>query len=199
MGRGRPAAAVRTLATLLLAACAATAAAAESWVLRLDPAASEVRFQVGATLHTVRGSFALEPGSLRFDPQSGAIAGEVVVDARSGETGIERRDRAMHGDILASDAHPRIVLRPRRLRDVRRGPDALEATLEAELVLRGEAHAVTIPVHGRREGSRGVVEARLDVPYVAWGLPDPDTFVLKVDDVVELDVRLAGTLEPPAR
>jgi polyisoprenoid-binding protein YceI len=183
------------LAGLLLASPGA--AAGEPWTLRLDPEATEIRFHVGATLHTVRGRFALEQGAVRFDPETGAVSGEVVVDARSGDTGIDRRDRTMHRELLASEAHPDLVLRPRRLRDVRREGDRLEATLEAELVLRGEAHPLALTIEGRRVGEdRGAVEGRFEVPYVAWGLPDPDTFVLRVDDVVHVVFRASGALAP---
>jgi len=192
----------RGLLRLALLAGLATAALpgrAEPWTLRLEPAATQIRFEVGATLHTVEGRFALERGRLRFDPETGEASGEVVVDARSGDTGIDRRDRTMHREQLASDEHPRIVLRPRRLRDVERAEAGLEAVLDAELVLRGSAHPLSFPVSGRREDGRGVVEGRFEVPYVAWGLPDPDTFLLKVDDVVRVEFRAAGTLEPPGR
>ncbi|MDX1649796.1 MAG: YceI family protein [Myxococcota bacterium] len=158
-----------------------------------------MRFHVGATRHTVRGRFDLERGAVRFDPDTGEVAGEVVVDAASGDTGIDRRDRVMHTEILASADHPHIVLRPLRLRNVRREPDRLEATLEAELVLRGEPHTLAFPVTGRREDGRGVVEARFEVPYVDWGLPDPDRLLLRVDDVVHVEVRAEGALEPPGR
>jgi len=184
------------LATLV---AAALPAGAEPWTLRLDPGATQIRFEVGATLHTVEGRFELERGRVRFDPQSGEASGEVVVDARSGDTGIDRRDRTMHREQLASDEHPRIVLRPLRLRDVERAAARLEAVLDAELVLRGSAHPLSFPVTGRREAGRGVVEGGFEVPYVAWGLPDPDTFLLRVDDVVRVEFSAAGTLEPPGR
>lgn len=191
----------RTARSALVVALLAAAAPVrgEPWTLRLDPEATEIRFEVGATLHTVRGRFALEEGTLRFDPATGDVSGEVVVDARSGDTGIDRRDRTMHRDLLDSERHPHMILRPQRLRDVRRGPDSLDATLEAELVLRGEAHRLAFPVHGRREKGRGVVEGSFRVPYVAWGLPDPDTLVLRVDDVLDVSFRAAGALDAPAR
>lgn len=177
------------------AAAVAEPAGAEPWRLRLDPEATTVRIAVGATLHTVRGRFDVERGRVRFDPDTGAASGEVVVDARSGDTGIAERDRNMHEQVLASGAHPRIVLRPRRLEDVRIEAEELRAVLEAELVLRGEAHPVRFPVRATREEGRGIVEGAFEVPYVAWGLPDPDTFLLRVDDVVRVTFRAEGALD----
>jgi hypothetical protein len=37
---------------------------------------------------------------------------------------------------------------------------------------------------------------RFDVPWVAWGLPDPSNAILSVDDVLSVEVAAAGLLSP---
>ncbi len=105
---------LRTSAALAVGALVAAFAAADSeaqsgpsWRLVLDTQATKVRFELGATLHTVRGSFAVREGSVRFDPASGAMEGRVVIDAASGETGNGKRDENMHAWVLESDRYPR--------------------------------------------------------------------------------------------
>ena len=93
-----------------------TAAAAEETLLVLDPERSAVYFVLGASLHTVRGAFQLERGEIRVDPSGGPASGEVVVDAASGESGIDTRDRKMRGEVLKSSQYPRIVFRPEAVR-----------------------------------------------------------------------------------
>ena len=63
-------------------------------------------------LHTVHGTFRLKQGSLRFDPASGRLTGEIVVDTKSGDSGSGMRDRKMHREVLESDRYPEITFRP---------------------------------------------------------------------------------------
>ena len=120
----------------------ASPAAAEPFRLVLDPAATEIRFTLGARLHTVRGSFALASGEIAFDPETGAASGEVRVDARSGDTGIDRRDRVMHEEVLDSAQHALLVLRPERVEVSRREGDELAGTLVGRFEVRGAGHPV---------------------------------------------------------
>jgi polyisoprenoid-binding protein YceI len=50
-----------------------------------------------------------------FDPASGKLSGEIVVDAKSGESGSGMRDRKMHKEILESERYPEITFRPDRI------------------------------------------------------------------------------------
>jgi polyisoprenoid-binding protein YceI len=183
------------LVTLLLLA---TPVAAEELRLVLDPAATQISFTLGARLHTVRGKFDLSAGEIAFDPDTGAASGEIRVDARSGDTGIDRRDRVMHEEVLDSVHHPLLVLRPERIVDGRRDGDAFSGRLFGRFEVRGVSHPVTVDFEGERAGERGTVNVRFDVPWVAWGLPDPSNAILAVEDVLHVDVRAAGALSSAA-
>ena len=172
----------------------ATPACAEPFRFVLDPTATEIHFTLGATLHTVRGRFALAAGELRFDPDTGAAAGEIRVDAQSGDTGIERRDRVMHEEVLDSAAHPLLVLRPERIAVAERSADALTGTLFGRMEVRGASHPLELAFEGTRQGERARVSVRFDVPWVAWGLPNPSNLVLRVDETLAVAVSATGTL-----
>jgi len=186
--------AAAALGAVALALGLAASAAAEPFRLVLDPADTEITFALGARLHTVRGRFALESGEVRFDPDTGAASGAVRVDARSGDTGIDRRDRVMHEEVLDSARHPVFVLRPERIEVSHREADALAGRLFADFEIRGGSHPVELAFEGARCGTRADVRARFDVPWVAWGLPDPSNFVLRVDDTLAVEVRASGML-----
>jgi polyisoprenoid-binding protein YceI len=171
---------------------------AEPWRIVLDPAATRIGFTLGARLHTVRGTFALTAGELVFDPDTGAASGEIRVDARSGDTGIDRRDRVMHEEVLDSAHHPLLVLRPERLQAAERGADALSGRMFGRFEVRGAAHPLALDFEGRRAGERAEVRVRFDVPWVAWGLPDPSNAILSVDDVLKVQVEARGTIAPGA-
>jgi hypothetical protein len=68
------------------------ASAAQDTAFRLDPQRTTVNFTLGDVLHTVRGTFQLKQGSLRLDPASGKLTGEIVVDAKSGGSGSGMRE-----------------------------------------------------------------------------------------------------------
>lgn len=187
---------MRTLAFIALIVLA-TAAGAEPFRLVLDPSATEISFTLGARLHTVRGSFALVTGELGFDPETGAASGEIRVDARSGDTGIDRRDRVMHEEVLDSARHPLLVLRPERIIEAKRDGDALAGRLFTRFEVRGVSHPLALDFEGTRAGERATVHVRFDVPWVAWGLPDPSNAILRVDDVLSVDVKAEGTLASP--
>src|ERR1700733_2885261 len=84
------------LAAIALLEGASLAAVSQDIEFRLDPQQTTVNFTLADVLHTVRGTFRLKQGSVRFDPTSGKLTGEIVVDARSGASGSGMRDRKMH-------------------------------------------------------------------------------------------------------
>ena len=105
-------------AVLLAALCLATAAPAaraQESVFTLDPAQTKIGFALGATLHSVHGTFRLKSGQIHFDPATGAASGAVTVDATSGESGNDSRDRKMHKEIIESQKYPEIVFTPRHV------------------------------------------------------------------------------------
>ena len=82
--------------------------------LDLDRPACKIEFSLGAALHTVRGTFEVEEGTLRLDVASRKISGQVVVDVL-GDTGDDERDRRMHREVLESTLYPEALFSPDRL------------------------------------------------------------------------------------
>lgn len=172
------------------------AALAEPERLVLDPEASTVSFTLGATLHTVEGTVRLSEGAVTFERAGGPASGRIVVDAASAETGRASRDEQMHERVLESAAYPRIVFTASRLQVEELAADSARVRLAGEMELLGKPHPLEIPAVVRREGDAIHVEADFSVPYVAWGLEDVSTFVLRVSDVVEVRVRAVGRIAP---
>jgi polyisoprenoid-binding protein YceI len=165
--------------------------------LALDPAATTLKWTLGATLHAVAGQARLLEGSVRFDAAAGTASGEIAVDARSASTGLALRDRAMHRDVLESDLHPRIVYRPERLRVLRRDATSAEIELEGVLELHGRRRALLLPARIEARGARLAIEAGFRLPYVEWGMQAPEALFLRVDRFVDVKVRAQGTLAGP--
>jgi polyisoprenoid-binding protein YceI len=188
----------RPLIFLFLFVCGRLAAAdtgtAPPGVLtfKVDPAKSTVQFTLGAVLHTVRGSFKVRSGAIRFHPATGKIGGQVTVDVRSGNTGEAARDRQMHANVLESDRFPEAAFLPDSVngRVAAKGESAVE--VHGTLRLHGRDHEMTIPVKVQIRGDTALTRAKFAVPYVSWGMKDPSTFVLQVDKSVNVEVTLEG-------
>lgn len=181
------------LLTLMFAGAAAPALAG-GWKVDLDPNRTEVSFTLKATMHKVHGTAKLASGSLLIDPTTGVVDGEIVVDAPSAETGNGSRDKKMHGKVLLSGKHPRIVLRPERLEGTLNSGQNATVMLVGDLELLGASHPISISLNIQIDGSSFTAAAEFTVPYVEWGLKDPSTFVLRVAKEVTVQVHGEGTL-----
>lgn len=184
----------RLIAAACLAAWMSTSAAAEDLRLVLDPEATEIGFRLGATLHTVEGSGRLERGAVTFDPATGAAAGEIVIDARSLDTGNAKRDRLMHARVLESETYPRIVFVPERFEGRLEQAELARVRLHGELQIHGVAHPSVISAEVRADGDGLTGTGRFAVPYVALGMRDPSKLLLRVAKEVEVEIRLQGRL-----
>jgi polyisoprenoid-binding protein YceI len=186
----------------LLVAGVMTAAGAEDpatpvgLAFRFDPERSQVEFTLGATLHTVHGTAALEEGRVRYDPATGAVTGRIVVDARSADTGNERRDRDMHEDVLESETYGQIVFVPESVRGDWSGTGEGALTLVGTMSIHGSEHPLKVPVEVALEDGTLIVDGEFEVPYVEWGMEDPSFFVLRVKEFVTVSLHLVGTRVP---
>ncbi len=177
--------------THLLLVPALLLAAADTTV-QIAPAQAEVSFTLPDVLHTVHGTFALKRGTLSFDPETGNASGEIVVDAASGQSGSEGRDRRMHQNILESARYPEIVYRPNRIEGKVSAQGSSDAVLHGVFTIHGGEHELAVPLHVDAAAGRYTATAHFVVPYVKWGLKNPSTFLLRVSDKVQIDVRVTA-------
>jgi polyisoprenoid-binding protein YceI len=172
--------------------------AAQELVLDLDPTQSEVNFTLPDVVHTVHGTFKLKSGSVRFDPATGKAAGEVIVDVASGDSGGRARDRRMHKDVLESDRYPDAVFAPDRF-DGHLGPGgSADLQVHGMFKIHGTEHEVTFPMRIEMQGDRVTATTHFVVPYAKWGMKNPSTFLLRVSDKVQIEIRATGHTHPAA-
>lgn len=181
------------VATTLLAA-EKVAPSLHEVTIGVDPSKSNVQFTLGATLHTVHGTFKVKGGTVHLDAISGKTSGQVVVDVKSGNTGVDARDRQMHNSVLESERFPQAVFLPDRVSGLEPLEGEHQVVVHGTLRIHGQDHEVTVPARVTVQDSRVTATAKLVMPYVSWGMKDPSTFVLRVSDKVNLDINLAGTL-----
>jgi hypothetical protein len=173
-------------------------ASANEIVLIVDPAQSSVHYTVSSSLHTVHGTFALKRGTLRLDPATGKAAGEIVVDALSGQSGNDSRDKKMHKEVLESARFTDIIFRPDRVEGAVQPQGGSSAQLHGVCVLHGGEHELTTPVRVELTSGQWKGTATFSVPYNDWGLKNPGNFLLKVDHTVSVEVQMAGSMQAQA-
>jgi polyisoprenoid-binding protein YceI len=162
--------------------------------LYLDPRQSKLHWTLGSTLHTVHGTFLLKRGAVKFDPASGRANGEFVADAASGESGNESRDKKMHREILESGRYSEVIFRPNRIDGSVLAEGSSHVEVRGTFLLHGSEHELTVPVEAQLNGKSWKGSAKFSVPYLQWGLKSPNTFLLKADPAVEIELELSGAL-----
>jgi polyisoprenoid-binding protein YceI len=169
---------------------------AQEMTLELDPASTRISFTLAATLHSVHGTFALKTGTIHFNPSTGSASGFVVVDAASGDTGNKSRDQNMHQEILDSPHYPEITFTPTKLSGKVELHGDSSVQVNGTLRLHGTDHPTTLTMLVQANGNTLSARSHIVIPYVAWGLKNPGTFLLHVSDKVELDMTAAGRVLP---
>ncbi|MBI2214659.1 MAG: YceI family protein [Acidobacteria bacterium] len=182
-----------TLIGTLILSLVIPASAAER-TLTLDPAASRVDFRLGATGHDVEGSFRVEGGSLTFDDATGAMSGEIRVDAKSARTGNGSRDKTMHGDVLESVRFPLFTFKAQKLEGHVADAGTSQVKLHGVLSIHGAEHAFVMPASVDVKDSKVSATSTFAIPFIEWGMHDPSLLFLRVKKSVAVTVTANGTL-----
>jgi polyisoprenoid-binding protein YceI len=166
--------------------------AASQVTLEADPSQSKINWTLSATFHTVHGTFALTKGSIQFDPASGKADGEIIADARSGESGDAGRDKNMHEKVLQSAKYPAVTFSPDRVDGKVSLQGASKVQIHGIFELHGAKHELVVPAEVNFSGDRWMAKAAFDIPYVQWGMKDLSSFMLRVGATVNVELELAG-------
>jgi polyisoprenoid-binding protein YceI len=160
--------------------------------LKFVPAKAMVNFTLGDILHTVHGVFDVKQGVVHFDPTTNKISGEILVDATSGHSGNDGRDKKMHKEVLESASYRDIVFRPDRVEGEVSELAASTVQVHGMFSIHGAEHEITIPVRVEMSPGQWTATSHFTVPYVEWGMKNPSTFVLRVEQSVEIDIQASG-------
>jgi polyisoprenoid-binding protein YceI len=169
-------------------------AAAADFHLQLAPESTKISWTLGDVLHMVHGTFQLKCGDVRFDTDSGRASGAVVVDAASGESGNGSRDSRMHKNVLESAKYSEILFAPERVEGNVNLSGKSSVKLHGTMKIHGAAHEITAPAEVTIQDGQLTADIKFDVPYVAWGMKDPSTFLLKVSKSVVVEMQATGRI-----
>jgi polyisoprenoid-binding protein YceI len=176
---------------------AAPQTAANEIILGIDPVQSKVHWTLESTVHTVHGSFAFKKGNLQVDTSTGKASGEIIVDATSGNSGNDGRDKKMHKEVLESGKYAEVIFRPDQVEGKITPQGISNVQVHGLFVLHGSEHELTVPVQAEFAGDHWTGTAKFNVPFIDWGLKNPGNFFLRVNHSVEIELELKGSLQSP--
>jgi polyisoprenoid-binding protein YceI len=184
---------------LLSVSSNAPAARAQETVVHFDPAQTKVEFSVESTLHTVHGTFRLKSGEVRFDPATGKASGAIVVNAASGDSANDGRNKRMHERVLESSKFAEIVFTPTEVQGRIAPKGRSEVEVSGVFRLHGQDHNLTMTIAVEPNAGKQIQAAtHFEVPYVRWGLKSASSFILNVKDTVDVEIHAVGELAPGA-
>lgn len=163
--------------------------------LRFDPAATKINWTLKDILHTVHGTFQLKSGVIIFDEGTGTADGEVIVETASAESGNQDRDERMKNDVLESKKYPEAIFHPEKVTGVVRDGQAQTVTVEGTFTIHGADHPLFLEVKTSLNDKKLTAKTSFVVPYVAWGMKDPSTLMLRVGKNVQVSVDALATVQ----
>ena len=158
----------------------------------LDPTQTKIEWTLGDVLHTVHGTFKLKSGMVMYDAKSGDASGSIIVDATSGESGNHSRDKKMHKDVLESGPYPEFTFFPKHLTGGVTEQGTSNIQVEGTFRIHGADHDLTLSIPVQKNGDEIRATTSFAVPYQAWGMKNPSTLFLKVDDKVGVSLSTVG-------
>lgn len=168
---------------------------AQELSIELNAEKSAVSYLVSDTLHTVHGDFRIKSGHVSIDPASNAIAGAIVVDAASGNSGSATRDKRMTHDILEAQKYAEIRFSPASVTGSIAAPGASNVQVTGSFLIHGQEHQITIPMQIHMSPDELTATGDFTVPYVQWGMRNPSNFLIKVNDKVQIHLNAVGSLK----
>jgi polyisoprenoid-binding protein YceI len=156
--------------------------------LTFDGAQTTIAYKLIGWPHVTDGTFKLKSGVIRVDAVSGKMAGEIVVDAASGDSGHSGRDARMKDSILEAASYPEISYAPQQVEShgVPRGE--FPVVVRGVMTLHGEPHPFTVTAIVARRGDDATIHCHFAIPDVAWGLEDRSILFFKVEPNVSVEV-----------
>jgi polyisoprenoid-binding protein YceI len=162
---------------------------------RIDSTGSDLRWELPATLHTVRGSAPRLEGRVDAESSGGewAIRSRIAVRAAAMMTGNASRDRTMREKVLETDRFPEIVFETRRVvADLTRfrAGEHFTADVSGDLTVHGKPLPLRVPVDVAVFADGAVLSGSFPLLWKAYGLADPSFGLVKVREPMKVLFRL---------
>lgn len=168
---------------------------------RFDAARSVLRWELPATLHTVRGVAPRFEGFVQADPLPDGrfdVRARIAVNAAAMNTGNPKRDRTMREKVLETERYPEIVFELVRFTGAvpaMRSGETFTAQIGGRLTIRGRTEPILLPIDVHVLEDHAVVTGSFPVHWKKYGLADPSFGLVKVREPLQVVFRLRAVPE----
>ena len=102
----------------------------------------------------------------------------------------------MKQNVLETTTYPQAIFHPEKVTGSLHTGATQQITVDGTFTIHGKDHPLRLIVSTQMTAA-GTLTATTHfvVPYVAWGMRDPSTFVLRVEKQVKVDVTATGSVE----
>jgi polyisoprenoid-binding protein YceI len=107
------------------------------------------------------------------------------------------RDRKMHREVLESDRYPEIAFHPDRVDGTVLLQGKSSVRVHGSFSIHGSEHELTAPADLEVSADRWTATIHFAVPYTTWGMKNPSTLFLRVNESVDIDLTASGTVTRP--
>ena len=107
------------------------------------------------------------------------------------------RDRKMNKEVLESTRYPEIVFHPDRIEGAVANQGKSSVRVHGMFNIHGVDREITVPAEVEISEDHWNATVHFTVPYAKWGMKNPSTLFLKVNDSVEIDLVAAGNIVKP--
>ena len=186
---------MKSFTVLLFTLIVSPALLAQHQTFTVNPDTSEVKIKLNTTHEVVEGTFHVQSGSIDFDRSALRMAGKVIVEAGTGKTGNDSRDKKMNKDILKVAQFATVSFAPKAYTGMIAASGDSTIQVSGVFTLLDMPHDLTIPMRIHTEGPKTTAKAHFVVPYVQWGLKNPSFLIWKAENNVDVDINLVGEIK----
>lgn len=181
------------LAPLLTTALFGPLAQAQTQSVQLDAARTTIRFTAGS-IRRVHGEFKLKGSMFALNSATGIAQGEILVDPLSEKSNNSKLDAKVKNETLEADKYPGIFFHPEKVSgSLPAGDGESTLKLQGSFNIHGADHPLTVEVHAVRSGEDYTFSTDFTVPYVAWGMKDAGTLLMR-DKQIRITMESHGSV-----
>jgi polyisoprenoid-binding protein YceI len=104
----------------------------------------------------------------------------------------------MNKEVLESNRYPEIIFHPDRIEGAVATQGKSSVRVHGMFSIHGVDREITVPAEVEMSADHWTATVHFTVPYAKWGMKNPSTLFLRVNDSVEIDLTATGNVVSPS-